>query len=144
MIEIIKEDLLEARKIRNTQKATLLTTLLSDIQMVGKNQNRDTTDGEAIQIIKKYIENNKAFVEQVRGVNPDKVAELSNEILILEQYLPKQLTEAEIRTQIEKLASEGQYTQKEMGKLLKAFKGLYDGQYDGKIAATIAKEILGS
>ena len=49
LINQIKSDALEARKARQTNTATLLTTLYSEASMVGKNDgNRESTDAEVL------------------------------------------------------------------------------------------------
>ena len=54
----IKAASLQARKDRNAPKAALLSTLLGEVQMIGKNNgNRESTDGEAIAVIKKMLNN---------------------------------------------------------------------------------------
>ena len=69
----------------------------------------------------------------------------SNEIAemkIMEEYLPKQLSEQDIRDIIM-----GRMVQSDipcnMGIVMKYFKDNYSGQYDGKMVSTIAKEMLG-
>ena len=53
--EQIKAASLTARKARDTVASALLTTLLSDVVMIGKNAGRETTDAEAVAIVKKFI-----------------------------------------------------------------------------------------
>ena len=58
LLETINQDRNEARKMKYTATATLLTTLYSEAQMVGKNDgNRETTDAEVVAVIKKFVKN---------------------------------------------------------------------------------------
>jgi uncharacterized protein YqeY len=81
-------------------------------------------DGDVIKLVKKLI---------------DSIKETTNnqiEISTLENYLPKQLTEDEIRGILSLLAV------KDLGAVMKSFKANYDGLYDGKLLSTIVKENL--
>ena len=56
LIEKIKHDQLVARKNRSTVESTLLTTLIGEADMVGKNNgNRDPFDEEVISVVKKFL-----------------------------------------------------------------------------------------
>ncbi|WP_248793086.1 GatB/YqeY domain-containing protein, partial [Escherichia coli] len=60
---------------------------------------------------------------------------------VLEQFLPKQLSEAEIRVLISDFLDVGE-TRPNMGEVMKHMKTHYDGQYDGKVVSKIAAELL--
>ena len=56
----IKAKQINARKAR-LSTATLLTTLIGEAEMVGKNQGREVTDSEVLAMIKKFIKNITTF-----------------------------------------------------------------------------------
>lgn len=144
LLKKIKDDQLQARKDRDTQKANLLTTLYSEAAMVGKNKgNRDSTDEEVIAVIKKFHKDNGAVLDSMDGSVSDTVKfAWERERQILASYLPKQMTEDEIKAAItayKNFADENP----NMGGAMKFLKENYSGQYDGKMASSIAKEMLG-
>jgi len=56
MINELKKAMMKAKMERDTVKSNLLSTLIAEVAMVGKNDgNRATTDQETINIIKKSI-----------------------------------------------------------------------------------------
>ena len=56
-----------------------------------------------------------------------------------DQFLPKQLTEAELRSYVgEIILTEGL----NMGKIMGVLKGRFDGRYDGKLASSVVKAAL--
>lgn len=60
------------------------------------------------------------------------------EIVILESFLPKQLTEEQLRTLIQDFANQG----KNIGDAMKTLKTQFAGQYDGGLASKLMKELL--
>ena len=141
ILEQIKAASISARKARDTAASGLLTTLLSDVVMVGKNAGRDTTDAEAVAIVKKFVNNNNETIGRI--TDNDAIAVLNTENMILDKFLPQQMSEAEIKEQLTKFKEQFTISNaKEMGKLLGHLKAQFGGQYDGAVAAKIAKEML--
>jgi hypothetical protein len=140
MFTQLKKDQLLARKNKETVKAKLLTTLISDAAMIGKNDgNREPTESEIIALIKKYIKNAEETL--LHSENVDTVQELT----ILESYLPHQLSDDEIWDIVRDVSKELNLTEvKQMGLVMKHLKQNYDGQFDGASASRIAKEHLSS
>jgi len=132
LINKIKENQLIARKARDPIISTLLTTLLGEASMPGKNDgNRDSTDAEVVKVIKKFIKNAK----ETNLVFPNKA--LSLEILILTEYLPKQLTERELYSIIPNLDIETI----SVPNVMKALNAKYSGLFDSKVAVEIVRKI---
>lgn len=131
LLEQIKTDQVVARKLGDKTAASLLTTLLGEATAIGKNAgNRETTDDEVVSVIKKFIKNINETVTALVSRNEDASTYIA-EREILERYLPKQLNEAELF----KLAA----SQESMPAFMKFLKENYAGQYDGKLASTVAK-----
>ena len=66
------------------------------------------------------------------------------EIEVIERYLPKQLSEDEAREAIAAIIEElGLTSKKELGQVMKEIKARYPGQVDGKMASSIAAQLLG-
>jgi len=138
LLELIKSDQLEARKAKQTTRASLLTTLLGEAQMIGKNKgNRESTDSEVVAVTKSFLKK----AREVADIAPsDKIAE---EIDILESYLPKQLTESDMKLIAATVILDNGYASpKDMGKIMKHFKETYDGQYDGAVLSKAVKALL--
>lgn len=139
LIERIRADQLAARKMKAENIAPLLTTLLGEAQMVGKNDgNRESTDAEVVAVIKKFIKNIDILLEQV-GSSPQHEAEKA----ILARYLPTQIGESYLVIMVSDYAQEhALFTPKDMGKIMKHFKQHYAGHYDGKMLSKVVKQFL--
>jgi uncharacterized protein len=133
LIDKIKTDNLAARKAHDSNKATLLTTLIGEAEMIGKNAgNRAPTDDEVIETIRKFVKNNKQTIEALAGVGSEKF-QFENDVLT--EYLPKMLSEDELTEVIKSFET------KNMGEIMKQLKAKYAGVYDGAMASRIAKNI---
>lgn len=149
LIDQIKKDSLVARKARETDKATALSTLYSEASMIGKNDgNRETTDAEVVQVVKKFI---KGIDETIKVLEKKignefltvEIAEYEAEKLLFSIYLPIQLREDELIVIInDNIETSGFSSMKDMGKVMGLLKENYEGMFDGKLASKIVRESL--
>lgn len=120
--------------------ATILTTLLGEVSIVGKNDgNRETTDEEAVKIIQKFIkgvDDNK----QYRKLSDDELMEIS----LYKAYLPEMIDDETITLFVKGYLDgiEDGYSMKIMGTIIKELKFNYPGQVDGKAASAVVKTQL--
>jgi uncharacterized protein YqeY len=148
ILSSIKAAQLQARKDRNPQKASALTTLMGDVEMIGKNDGgRDTTDSETIAVVKKFIKNVEETIRLIHESRPNSGREalmpFINEKAFYEAFLPRQLSEEEIKTVIAHIITEvGASGPKDMGKVMKLLKERFDGQFDGTAASNLIKQVL--
>jgi len=132
LINKIKEDLTTLRKEATDKQAiSLLTTLYSEAANIGFNDGkRLSTDDEVIKVIKKFIKDIDICLQHT-----DNKESYLSEKAILEKYLPKQLSESELKEVILVfVTSMGTPTKAEIMKYLKS---AYNGKYDGKTASNI-------
>lgn len=150
LLQSIQGAQVQARKSKTSQddaiRVSLLTTLLGEAATVGKNAgNRETSDAECVAVVKKFlknIEDTRAALQGKEGAQ-EALHKLDVEVQVLEAFLPAQLDEAQLRATLVGLAKElGAATPKDMGRLMKALKERFDGQYDGKLASTLCKDVL--
>lgn len=141
LIDKIKEDQVQARKTRTDVAAKILTTLLGESSMIGKNAGRDTTDDEVISVIKKFIKGIDETSSYVQDIYIKDV--LVQEKEILSGYLPVQLSDDTIKSylmQAQAVLHDG--LQENKGVMMKYLKENFNGQYDGKSASIVIDEIL--
>lgn len=141
LIEQIKAKNLEARKAKLTAVVNVLTPLIGEAEMVGKNAGHEVTDAEVVQMVKKFIKNLDETIRVLDDADPRTAIALA-EKHTLEAFLPKQLSEDELGQIIGSIVVEISAGPKDIGKVLGLLKSRFDGQYDGKTASTIAKAKL--
>ena len=117
----IQSDTLMAMKNSDKFKVSVLRMLKSAIQAEKINAKNELTDENLIAIIKKQVkQRTDSILEYEKYNRPDMVATLKQEIKILEEYLPKQLSEEETKEAVKKIMSNyPDATIKDMGKILK-------------------------
>jgi uncharacterized protein YqeY len=139
LLETIKADALQARKAK-APEAAVLVTLIGEINTKTKSlaAPRDLTDEEIVAIVKKFIKNARDTFAAIAESRPEASIDIANEISVLERYLPSQISEEDIRDFAVKSKSEGL----KMGEIMAGLKSAFPGQYDGKTASKIVKEVL--
>lgn len=117
----IQSDTLMAMKNSDKFKVSVLRMLKSAVQAEKINAKNELTDENIIAIIKKQVkQRTDSILEYEKYNRPDMVATLKQEIKILEEYLPKQLSEEETKEAVKKIMSNyPDATIKDMGKIMK-------------------------
>ncbi|HET8688477.1 MAG TPA: GatB/YqeY domain-containing protein [Methanosarcina sp.] len=146
LIAKLKEDQLSARKGRLTVQASLLTTIIGEAEMVGKNAgNRAPTDDEVTSVLKKFEKNLKEN-ERIYGERnmQDELLATQKELLIVRLYLPKKIDDAQIKADIETIVARLGLAmeQKSMGAIVKELRGKYGVQFDGDQVSTVFRGML--
>lgn len=146
LLEQIKKDWFDARKAKEPEKVYLLSTLYSEASMIGKDDgNRLTSDAEVVARVKKFV---KGIDEMLNIEPPNRLAKVKINQLVLERawlsvYLPKQMTEEELKIVISTIMVDQDITSiKAMGMVMKTLNAQYNGQFDGKMASGMIRELL--
>lgn len=140
LLEQIKHATLELRKVKHPL-AALGLTVIGEAEMIGKNDgNREVTDSEVLSRIKKFLTGVDDTIKLVQ--HPVALAGLRAEKEWLEGWLPKQFTEEQLQAVLGSIKNEISAGPRDMGKMLQLLKSRFDGQYDGKLAASVAKALL--
>ena len=139
----LRKMMMKAKLEKDTVKGNLLSTLVAEAVMVGKNDgNRETTDAETVAMIKKFLKNVNETLSLMDEMGKDKTEPL-REKEILESLLPKQLDEAELAKIIEEIVETlPDKSPRQMGAVMAELKKKYDGQFDGKTASGLVKKAL--
>ncbi len=137
----INDDLSAAMKARDASRLDVIRMMKSKILNV--NARGDLADAEITKILQKYAKSLKDAIMETKKVNrPEAVAKLEGELKIVEEYLPKMMSESEVREVVAKIIAEvGATSAKDTGKVMKAVmgKGL---NVDGSIVSRIVSEAL--
>ena len=141
LITQIKAEQVTARKNRNGPMASLLTTLIGEAEMVGKNAGREVLDAEVVATIKKFIKNIDETIKAL-GADDARAQAAMDERVVLEHFLPSQMSEQQLTEAVTAIKAELNAGQKDMGKVMSLLKTRHEGQYDGKMASTVVKAVL--
>ncbi len=143
LIERVQQEQIAARKRRDKVAGACLTALLSEARMVGKNAgDRDPTDAEVVQVVRKSLKSASELLDAAAQAGRD-TAQVDADIRLLESFLPRQMTEEEIRAAAKDYIEElGISDPKQMGQVMGMLKKNHPGEYDGKTASQIVRDLL--
>ena len=140
--ERVIEDLKSAMKAQDKLRTSVLRMILADIK-IADTSGKPKDQIDYVEVVRGYHKKLKKTREEYERLNlPEKVKELEGEIAIVEEYLPKQLSNDEIRKIVEEVIKANNYTAKEMGVAMKQIMSKHGSVVDGKKVQTILKEIL--
>lgn len=141
LIDQIKKDNIQAMKDRDSVKRGIFSILISkysNLDIENKSKGKETTDADMLSIIQKTL---KELDDERAGHaslgRAEKVKEIDSQKEVISTYLPKQLTEVEIKEIIHALPD------KSMPSIMKHFKTNYNGQVDMSLVSKIAREGVG-
>jgi uncharacterized protein YqeY len=117
---------------------------LADFQKKEKEKGEPVKDEEAIQIIQSMLRKRKDSVEQYRKAGREELAQKEEqEITILNEYLPEQMSEEQVRElAIKTISGLGVTGPKEMGRVMGSLVKQLSGKADGGTISRIVKEEL--
>lgn len=131
----IKAERIKAMKNKDAIRKSILTTLLGEVETNAKRENTDATDELVIAMCKKFIKSNGEVLTKAVA-SRQLFNQLNTENIILSEFLPKQLTEAELRVIITELNATN------IGQVMQHLNKNHNGQFNRGLAASLAKELL--
>ena len=144
----INDALKEAMKAKNERAVSTLRMVNStlknaDIEARGAGKPA-LGEAEILAILQKMIKQRQESVELYKkGGRDDLVAQEEAEIAIISGYLPRQMSDAEMKSVIDAAVAEtGASGMKDMGKVIGALRGKYAGQMDMAKASALVKTKL--
>lgn len=142
--EKLLEDLKSAMKEKNTNKKNAVQMVRTAILQIEKDKGIEVTDEQIINIIAKEVKTRKDSLADFEKANrQDLIDQINEEIAVLEEYLPKQLTDEELEEIVTKIITEvGASSIKDMGKVMKEAKAQIGAKADGKRINEMVKKIL--
>jgi hypothetical protein len=146
MREKINDDLKTAMKAGDKDRVGTLRLVNAAIKSadIDARPKDKISDADILGVLAKMIKQRRDSIEQFRaGGRPELADKEAAEIVVIEGYMPKQMSEAEAKAAIEAIIKEtGAAGPKDMGKVMAALKAKYAGQMDFGKASGITKELL--
>ena len=142
----ITEDMKNAMRSGEKDRLGLIRMLQAGIKQREVDERIQLDDTQVLSVIDKMIKQRKDSVEQFRaGGREDLVAKESAEIAWLNEYLPAQLSDAELDTLIkDAIAATGAASMKDMGKVMGILKPKAQGRTDMGVLSARIKAALGA
>ena len=142
--EKLLEDLKNCMKDKNVVRKNVIQMVRAAILQVEKDNGITLDDNQIIDIIAKESKKRKdSLADYEKSGRQDLINELKEEIDILAEYLPKQLSMEEIEKIVkEVIEAEGATSMKDMGKVMKAAKEKIGAASDGRTINEAVKKLL--
>ena len=142
--EKLLEDLKNSMKEKNIVRKNVIQMVRAAILQIEKDKGIEVDDNKILEIIAKEVKTrNDSITDFEKGGREDLVEQAKQEIEILSEYLPKQLTKEELKEKVEIIIKEtGATTIKDMGKIMKAAKEQIGTAADGRSINEVVKELL--
>jgi uncharacterized protein YqeY len=142
--EKINTDIKNAMLAKDKEKLAVLRDIKSKLLLEATSGKGEASDETAIKICvklhKQRMETYEIYITQGRE---DLAADELFQAKVLEEYLPKMMSEDEVRAEVKAaIASTGAAGPQEMGKVMGVLSGKLAGKADGKMIASLVKEEL--
>ena len=142
--ERITEDMKSAMRAAEKERLATIRLALAAIKQREVDERISLDDAQVLAVLEKMIKQRREAITQFEaGGRADLVAKESAEIVVLQGYLPAQMTAAEVDALIsEAIAASGATSIKDMGKVMAAVKPKAQGRADmGAISARIKQKL---
>lgn len=145
--ERIQKDLVTAMKNHQENALAALRSIKTAIQNEKTNGTyHELTDADVVGIIQKLVKQRKESMDIYSQAGRDELADKEQkEMLVLMEYVPKQLTEEEVEEKVKEIIAEtGASSMKDMGKVMGLATQRMKGLAEGKTISQIVKNLLTS
>ena len=136
----------KAQDKRRVSTLRLVSAAIKDRDIAARTASKgEATDAELLELFAKMIKQREESEKIYRDAGRAELAQQeAEEIAIIREFLPKQLSEADTQKAItDAIAEAGASSVKDMGKVMAALKSRYAGQMDFAKASALVKAKLG-
>ena len=144
LLKNITDEMYLSMKSGDKEKANTLRTLISKLKDRQIKLRKDISDEEALKIIKTLVKQRKESAEIYSKAGREELAQKENfELSILDNYLPKLMSEKDVLSLIKKIVNETNAKDlSDIGKVMPLVMQRGKGKVDGKIANSILRSLL--
>lgn len=147
LTEKINSDIKSAMMAKDQAKLEALRAVKSALLLLDtdKDAGSGSREDKELKMLQKEVKKRKEAADIYKTQNREDLAQVElTQASVIENYLPKQLSEEEIKTELKRIIVEmGATSAKDMGKVMGAATKQFAGKADGKVVSTLVKELLG-
>ena len=144
IIDLIKDDLKKAIKSQDNIKKLVYRFILSAIHNEEIKLGKELDNDMVMKLMIKQAQQRKESIEAFKlGSREDLISKETQELKIIEQFLPEQIDESEIKNLAQQTINEvGAKSVKDLGKVMPILMKKLAGKAEGKIVNKIVTELL--
>ena len=141
---LIKTQVTISMKDGDKFRTTVLRMILAEIQKIEIEEKSDLNELQITSILEKMIkQRNDAIVQFEQAERQELADKEKQEINIIKEFLPEQLSEEEVSKLVSEVISEvGAKDMKDMGKVMGSIKPLIAGKADAAVVSQLVKKAL--
>jgi uncharacterized protein YqeY len=135
---LLQNEINAALKAHDKPRLSILRLVLGEVKIIEVDERRDVTEADVDACLKRVLKQTRETLEgSIKAANDDgRTALLTEQVAILEDYLPQQLTGAALEALIDTvLAETGATGKRDMGKVMGALTRQTGGNFDKPAAA---------
>ena len=142
--EQITEDMKNAMRAKDTARLGTIRLLLAAMKQKEVDERIELDDGAVVAIIEKLIKQRKDSISQFQAAKRDDLVAIENaELIVLQAYMPEQMSEAEVAAAVAKAVAEvGATGPQDMGKVMGLVKSQLAGKADMGVVSAQVKAAL--
>lgn len=145
--QVLKQQLKQAMLAQDKERTSVLRLLLSSIgyyEIEKGGAGYEANEEDVLTVLQKEVKQRRDSIEQFKaGRRPDLVDKETNELKLLQTFLPEQLSEEDIKKLVQDaIAKTGAVTLKDMGKVMGVAAPQMKGKADGTVVSRIVREKL--
>lgn len=142
----VQDALKEAMKSRDNQRRDVLRLVQSAFKQVEIDTRKELTAEDALDVLQKEAKKRRETIADLeKAGRSDQIGREQVELAILEEFLPRQLTEDELRAIVKEVTAEtGATSPKDTGKVMGVVMQRVKGLADGKLVSQVVREELSS
>ncbi len=142
----IQADMVAAMKAKDAVKLASLRAVKAAVLLAktAEGGSGEVTDQDIVKIIQKLVKQRKESAQQYTDAGRPELAENElAEAAVMEVYLPKQLSEEEVKAELTKIIAEvGASKPSDMGKVMGVATKRLAGLAEGRLISTLVKQLL--
>jgi uncharacterized protein YqeY len=142
--EQITEDMKNAMRAKDTGRLGTIRLLLAAMKQKEVDERVELDDAAVIAIVEKLIKQRKDSISQFQAANREDLVAIENaELVVLQAYMPAQMSEAEVAAVVAKAVAEvGATGPQDMGKVMGIVKPQLAGKADMGVVSAQVKAAL--
>ena len=143
-VDRIQAEVIAAMKQRQKQRLGILRMIQAAIKQVEIDERRDLTEDDVLKIVGSYARKVKDQIAGARdGGRDDLAAAAESELVIVSEFLPAELTDAELEEVVRDVVAEvGATGPQDLGKVMKAAMPKVAGRADGGRISALVRQLL--
>jgi Uncharacterized conserved protein len=145
LAERIESDYVAAYKSKDAVRLSVLRLLKTSMKnLLVERKQQPLEEGDLLDLVAKQCKQRQDSIEQFTAANRmDLAGKEEQELVILKEYMPEQISGDALKALVRELvAATGAAGPRDMGKVMQALTAKHKGQYDGKEASAVVRDVL--